>query len=99
MRPGEFCEVDVALYFKWNNESFFFSVIFHLTPEIKIKGEKESGSFEENFGRAPQLLGDRSSQDKWRKPAHRVKWKEAFHTVEELGMLVKDKKGTWIQKV
>ena len=59
MGPGEFCEVDDALYFKWNNESFYFSVIFHLTTEIKIKGEEESGSLEENCGRAPQLLGDR----------------------------------------
>ena len=46
MRAEESCEVDDALYFKPENESFYFSVIFSLTPEIKIKGEEESNSFE-----------------------------------------------------
>ena len=36
-----------------------------------------------------------SSQDKCKSSKHRAKWKETFHNVEELGMLVKEKKNTW----
>ena len=39
-----------------------------------------------------------SSQDQWKKPASRGKWTEFFNVVEELGTLLKDKKGTWVKR-
>ena len=43
--------------------------------------------------------GGQSSQEKWKKPALPAKWKEVSHTVEELGMLAKDQRGTWVKKL
>ena len=40
-----------------------------------------------------------SSQDKWKSSKPRAKWKDISHNVEELGVLVKEKKSTWtVQK-
>ena len=39
------------------------------------------------------MMSGQSSQDKWRKPAPQAKSKEVSHTVEELGMIAKEKKG------
>ena len=41
--------------------------------------------------------GGQSSQDQWKRPASHGKWKEFFNVVEELGTLLKDKKGTWVE--
>ena len=38
-----------------------------------------------------------SSQDQWSKSASRAKWKDVSNTVEELGTMVKDQKGTRIK--
>ena len=43
------------------------------------------------------MTGAQSSQDKWKKPAPRANWKAVSRTVEELGVMAKDKKGTWVK--
>ena len=45
---------------------------------------------------SPVDEGVHSSQEKWKKPTPRAKWKEVSCTAEELAMLEKDKKGTWV---
>ena len=45
---------------------------------------------------SPVDNGGQSSQDKWKKPAPLAKWTEVSHPVEELGMLARDKWGSWV---
>ena len=56
MRPGEFCEVNDARCFKRKNESFYFTVIFSRTSEIKIKGEEASSSLEKSCDKEKRKL-------------------------------------------
>ena len=37
-------------------------------------------------------MEDKSLLDKWKNPKARVSWKEISHSVDELGLLVKEKK-------
>ena len=41
-------EVDDAIYFKPVNESVYIFFTFSISPEIEVKGEEETGSFEES---------------------------------------------------
>ena len=50
-----------------------------------------------SWQRSPVDDGGHSSQDKWRKPARQATWKEVSHTVEEMEMMSKDKKITWVE--
>ena len=46
MRPGKIREVDDAIYFKPKNEGVYIFFTFSIAPEIEVKGEEESSSFE-----------------------------------------------------
>ena len=65
MRPWKIREVnDALLYFKPGNESVFFFFTFSLTPEIEIKGEEESCSFEESHDKEKcKLVSERLAHE------------------------------------
>ena len=58
----------------------------------------EKLAFETQLAGSPIEDGGQSSQDKWKNPKHRVKWKEISHIVAELGLLVKEKKKALVSK-
>ena len=92
-----------------------FSVTREIGVEIKGKeescsfeenhGKKEFELVIKRVAREDKLAvfspdnASQSSQDKWKKPAPRSKWKEVSRTVEELGMQAEDKKGTWVKSL
>ena len=112
MRPWEIGEVDDAIYFKLGKESVCISFIFSLTParvkknlDVVKKAVTRKNTCWSSRGWLTKTSWQRSRvddecqscQDKWRKPAPQAKSKEVSQTVEELGMMAKEKKGPLVK--
>ena len=90
----------IALALEIENEVFYkeFGSIEKSHDKDKIRaGHRKDGRRGPDGSTLLVDDGGQSSQDHWKRPASHGKWKEFFNVVEELGTLLKDKKGTWVE--